>query len=402
MITQERFINPKEIILPKDYKPDNDLLSEMIKSIKENGRLLHSPCIKDDKTIVYGKLRVLAAVQASLDIIRCDEVLSGLEPDVYIELSLTENLRRHNLPWYEIVLHEKELHELRRRQAGEDEIGKRGQKAAWGLRETAQELRISLGVLSEDLRLADAILADPSLKKITDKTTAKKVIFENIKRLHQEIGACSPTNIEVNVCHLGHSDVILRLYPDNFFDACITDPPWLEFKDSSLVRDEFTLPVFNEVYRVLKQNSFLYMFVSTQDWFYYFEELKSIGFSIQKFPLIWHKKGVLTYGRKSWEYQRDYEPILLAAKGSPAVVDSMLSSVMSYNVVPSQKLIHPNEKPVELINTLLEHCSYDGSIVLDPFAGSFVIPYCAKKLGRRYVAIEREPKYFQKGEERLK
>jgi len=280
--------------------------------------------------------------------------------------------------------------------------GKQGKKKGWSLRDTAAELDMALGTLSEDLRMADAIMADPSLRRIEDKTTAKKVIFELLKRSGQELGAVAPVDFETNVCHLGGSESILQGYKDDTFDACITDPPWLEFKDSSLTRDAFTLPVFAEVYRVLKQNAFLYAFVSTQDWIFYQDELVKIGFSVQKWPLIWVKEGVLTHGRKTWEYQRDYEPIILAVKGSPAVTASMLSSVMSCKVVPSVKLIHPNEKPPEVIKRLMDHCSYEGSLILDPFAGSFVVADVAKQMGRRYVAIEKDKTFYAQGLERLK
>ena len=254
--TTEDIVNPKTINLPKDYNPNKQKLDDMIESLKLHG-MLHPPIIKENRDIVTGKLRVAASQyipEKYIKVLICD---SNLTEDEDLELSLHENLKRGNLSWDEIVIKEKELHELRLRQNGITEAI-RGKRADWGLRETAQELNISLGSIAEDLQLATAILLDPSLRRVKDKQTAKRVIKENIKRSRQESGVTAPTNAEVNICHLGDSSVILRLYPDNMFDACLTDPPWLEFKDPNLTRDEFTLPVFKEVYRVLKANSFLY------------------------------------------------------------------------------------------------------------------------------------------------
>jgi len=398
---KETFLRPEDIILPKDYIPDPERLQEMNASIKEKGRLLHSPCIKSNHEVVTGKLRILAS-RGVLDIIRCEEVPSDLDEDEYKAISLHENLFRNNLPWNEVVIGEKELHELRMRQAVGDDRGKQGKKAAWGLRETAAELHISLGGLTEDLKMADAILANPSYARIKDKTTAKRVISEEMKRFSQEVSASTPSNIDVDVCHLGYSDAVLGLYPDNSFDVCITDPPWLEFKDDSLTRDEFTLPVFTQVYRVLKNNSFLYAFVGVQDWIFYFDKLKGIGFNVQKYPLIWVKEGVLTYGTRTWEYQRDYELIVLAVKGNPALTSSMRSAVFTHKVVPAASLRHPNEKPVGLLKHILEQCSYEGSTVLDPFAGSGAVGLACKEAGRKYVLVERDQKYFSRIIERLK
>jgi site-specific DNA-methyltransferase (adenine-specific) len=401
---QQRIDNvyPRDIILPSDYSPPQEDLQGMIESLKSNG-LFHSPIIKENMEIVAGKLRVLAARSAWMEgvTINCTIIPNDLDPEEYKIISLQENLKRHNLPWDEQIIQEKELHDIRQSQYG---IGKRGKKVGWSLRDTAAELDIALGTLSEDLRMADVILMDPTLRRIGDKMTARRVIFERIKRIDQESNAgMLVTNIEYNKCYLGDSGVILQQYPDNSFDACITDPPWLEFaSDKALTKDEFTFPVFKEVFRVLKPNSFLYAFVSTQDWHIYFEQFKAIGFNVQKYPLIWVKEGVLTLGTRTWEYQRDYEPILLAVKGSPALTSSMQSSIMSCKVVPSQKLVHPNEKPETVIKRILDQCTYEGSIVLDPFAGSFVVPATCKATRRRYVAIEKEPKYFAQGELRCK
>jgi hypothetical protein len=393
-----KLINPKELKLPSDYKVDPAKLEWMMSSIKTEG-IIHAPCVKDNNEVFVGKLRIAACRANGIQEVECKVYPSNLTNEFYEGLSLHENLKRYNLPWYEQVIMEKRLHDIRQDKLGK---GKQGAKTGWSLRDTAAELNMSFGVLSEDIRMAEAIIQDPTLRRIEDKTTAKKIILDAIKRSNQEIGASIPSKVEINTCHLGGSETLLRVYPDCCFDACITDPPWLEFKDESLTRDEFTLPVFKEIFRTLTANSFLYAFVSTQDWVYYQEKLTVIGFSVQKWPLIWHKDGVLTHGATSWQHQRNYEPILVAVKGVPALTKNMCSSVLTTKVVPSGKMIHPNEKPDEVIKCLIEFCTYPGSIVLDPFAGSFVVPATCKQMNRRYVAMEVNPKFYAKGLERLK
>lgn len=56
--------------------------------------------------------------------------------------------------------------------------------------------------------------------------------------------------------------------------------------------------------------------------------------------------------------------------------------------------IHPTEKPLSLMGELIELFTDLGNIVLDPFCGSGSTGVAAVKLGRKFVGIEVDPKYF--------
>ena len=393
-------INPHEVILPVDFVPDSERLDVLTAGIKENG-MLHTPIIREDKTIVAGKYRVyVAAHKLHLPMIRVCVVPQETSELDCENISLDENLSRFNLPWYEQVVLEKRKHDLRQQQHG---AGRRGKKTGWSLRDTAEELGVALGPLSEDIRLAEALLANPALAKVKDKQTAKRIIFTDTKRILQEFRSSTISDtIPSDVVLFGSAEEILKLFPDNHFDACITDPPWLKFqKDSSLIKDEFTLSVFEQVYRVMRNNSFLYMVVSTPDFFVYHEQLPEFGFTVQDYPLIWVKGGVLSRGTKSWEYQRNYEPILIAVKGTPALTGDMYSAIIQTAIVPPAKMVHPNEKPMELIRQLISDCTYDSATVLDPFAGSGVLGSACRDINRHFVLIERQQRFYAQICERI-
>jgi len=379
---------------PKDFpEPSEEQVVSMMDSIKSIGRLLHPITVRSDSTLVTGGVRLRACQRLGWEAIPCEIIPADTTPEECKVIRIHENLKRANLPWQDQVVMEKELHDLRQKEHG---VGRRGKKVGWSLRDTAEELEISFGTLSEDIRLAEAVLADPTLRKVGDKATAKRVVFYALKRTQQEFSAGLPVEFGTDVVHLGSSEVVLRAYPENAFDACITDPPWSEYKDKALTMDEFTFDVFRQVFRVLKPNSFLYVFASVDDFLFYRTELPKLGFRVQQHPNVWVKLGVLTHGTRTWEYQRDYEVILVAVKGSPALSGSMLSAVLSFPVVHPSKLIHPNEKPIGLIKALMEHCTYPGAVVLDPFAGSGVVAEAAMGLGRRFVVIERDPTFHAK------
>lgn len=66
-----------------------------------------------------------------------------------------------------------------------------------------------------------------------------------------------------------------------------------------------------------------------------------------------------------------------------------------FSQMPSRERQHPNEKPLELIERLVGIHSHVGDIVCDPFMGSGTTGVAAVRLGRKFIGIECEPKYFE-------
>jgi len=60
------------------------------------------------------------------------------------------------------------------------------------------------------------------------------------------------------------------------------------------------------------------------------------------------------------------------------------------------KPIHPTQKPIALIERLIQLSSNEGDLVLDPFAGSCVVERACKNLNRRCICIEKTLPKFQK------
>ncbi len=67
----------------------------------------------------------------------------------------------------------------------------------------------------------------------------------------------------------------------------------------------------------------------------------------------------------------------------------------------AENTAHPTQKPEKLIAKIMLASSSAGDIVLDPFLGSGTTSVVAKKLGRRYIGIEREKQYCVWAEQRL-
>jgi len=55
---------------------------------------------------------------------------------------------------------------------------------------------------------------------------------------------------------------------------------------------------------------------------------------------------------------------------------------------------HPTQKPREVMKWCIEHLPSDTHTILDPFMGSGTTGVAAVKLGRKFIGVEIEPKYF--------
>lgn len=62
---------------------------------------------------------------------------------------------------------------------------------------------------------------------------------------------------------------------------------------------------------------------------------------------------------------------------------------------------HPTEKPVSLMSEILADFTNPGQTILDPFMGSGTTGVAAAKLGRRFIGIEIEPRYFDIARKRI-
>ncbi|PZN13068.1 MAG: modification methylase, partial [Proteobacteria bacterium] len=63
---------------------------------------------------------------------------------------------------------------------------------------------------------------------------------------------------------------------------------------------------------------------------------------------------------------------------------------------------HPTQKPEALLHRILLATTNPGDVVLDPFFGTGTTGAVAKRLGRHWIGIERDPEYARLAAERIK
>ncbi len=67
----------------------------------------------------------------------------------------------------------------------------------------------------------------------------------------------------------------------------------------------------------------------------------------------------------------------------------------------AENTAHPTQKPEKLVAKLILASSNAGDLVFDPFLGSGTTSVTAKKLGRHYIGVEKNPRYCAWAEMRL-
>jgi DNA modification methylase len=62
---------------------------------------------------------------------------------------------------------------------------------------------------------------------------------------------------------------------------------------------------------------------------------------------------------------------------------------------------HPTQKPIDVLKWCIEHIPKPNDTILDPFMGSGTTGVACVKLGRKFIGIEIEPKYFDIARRRI-
>ena len=199
---------------------------------------------------------------------------------------------------------------------------------------------------------------------------------------------------------------VLKEMPSNCVDLVLTDPPYgmdfqsnhREKKYAKLAGDNeinYLYPIFQEIARVSKPDAHIYCFAS----FHKIEIFKAIIDSYLGCKnILIREKNNTSMGDLTNDYAPKYEMILFANSGKP------LNGKRDPNILKFARTaneLHPTQKPIRLIAYLIEKSSNAGDIVLDPFLGSGTTALACKKLGRRFIGIEKDPEYCKIAKRRI-
>jgi site-specific DNA-methyltransferase (adenine-specific) len=89
-----------------------------------------------------------------------------------------------------------------------------------------------------------------------------------------------------------------------------------------------------------------------------------------------------------------------ASKDATQIYENYPLSIQPFTVAMKAEF-HPTQKPVALMEYMIKTYTNPGDVVLDFTMGSGTTGVAAKRLGRSFVGIEKDPKYFEIAKERI-
>ena len=100
-------------------------------------------------------------------------------------------------------------------------------------------------------------------------------------------------------------------------------------------------------------------------------------------------------------FRAQHEMILHFTTGDVSYHSASRGNVLDARRIGANERQHQTQKPVSLLQALLEVVCPAGGTVLDPFGGSGSTAVAAEGIGRRAVCIERDAKHCETARERL-
>lgn len=209
----------------------------------------------------------------------------------------------------------------------------------------------------------------------------------------------------------------LRRPNDTVVDA--VDDEWDKF-DSFAVYDSFSKEWLKAAQRLLKPNGTIWVIGSYHNIFRLGAQLQDLGFWMLN-DVIWRKANPMPNFRGK-RFTNAHETLIWCAKSQDARgytfnYDAMKAlnddlQMRSDWLIPicsgSERLrgengakTHPTQKPEALLHRVIVASTKPGDVILDPFFGSGTTGAVAKRLGRRFIGIERDKTYAKAAERRI-
>jgi modification methylase len=225
----------------------------------------------------------------------------------------------------------------------------------------------------------------------------------------------------------------LRALPDGCADLVFADPPYnlqlggnLTRPDQSIVDgvdddwdkfddfaayDAFTKAWMSEARRCLKPDGALWVIGAYHNIFRVGAVLQDLDFWILN-DIVWRKTNPMP-NFKGTRFTNAHETLIWAAKSKESKYTFHYHALKMLNdelqmrsdwTIPlctgAERLkdkegrkAHPTQKPEALLHRIVLATTKPGELVLDPFFGSGTTGAAAKRLGRHYLGIERDPTY---------
>jgi site-specific DNA-methyltransferase (adenine-specific) len=208
--------------------------------------------------------------------------------------------------------------------------------------------------------------------------------------------------------YINNEDCIegMKKIPSASIDMVLTDPPYTSptvhafgrqkvNRLSDLAIQEFYFAeIKKEWERILKPNAPVLIFCDD----IYSAVLMGLFYEWQQKNLVIWDKGKIGMGNP---FRKQHELVFYANRGSIVLNKEKLTHIPTVIKEPLSKEFHGAEKPIKLLEKLINGLTENGSIVLDCFMGSGSTAIACQNTGRNYIGFELDKSYWAIAQKRV-
>jgi len=116
--------------------------------------------------------------------------------------------------------------------------------------------------------------------------------------------------------------------------------------------------------------------------------------------LVWHKTNPVPFNHR-YKPINAWEAAVIGKRPGTKFNGKTVHNVFTFKSPSPQHRIHPTQKPLPLIETLVELFSSSGDLVLDPFAGSGTTVIASINKSRNVLAWENNMEHYEAATKRI-
>ncbi len=201
-------------------------------------------------------------------------------------------------------------------------------------------------------------------------------------------------------CTLYMGDCLEQLPRIERVDCVITDPPYGDGADVGYGTFDKTIannadPLMNcamlrGVYHCLRKNATVYNFSNWKHQDFLRAYIARYSNLQLRHSVVWDKNGM----KLGSDFRPAHEIILVLEKGKPTYRRKDFSDVQRFSIPQHTAETHPHQKPLPLLKGMVAHSTNVGDTVLDPFMGSGSTGVACALMGRKFIGIELDERYF--------
>ena len=216
--------------------------------------------------------------------------------------------------------------------------------------------------------------------------------------------------LELNKVYHGDCLNLLPQIQDHSIDTVITDLPYgISYQSSrnsdrkhfdKIANDDKPFTDFIKYLpSILKPTGAVYLFTRWDVQQPVIDEMNTNGMKVRN-VIIWDKC-IHSMGDLEKAYGYKYESIVFHSASEFRFQGKRPKDIIVYPRVPADKLVHPNEKPVQLLRKLIHDSTPPNGVVLDCTCGSGTT-LCAAILERRqFLGFELDEKFYKIAKQRV-